>query len=88
MNEAVDLINENIKKHKITDATIMTSPYNTYRLHKFISSKSIKSLYVYQNNELPKKNNFFERSFNKKEIIYEYASLIYNKIKGNFNKAN
>jgi teichuronic acid biosynthesis glycosyltransferase TuaG len=88
MNEAVDLINENIKKNKITDATIMTSPYNTYRLHKFISSKSNKLLYVYQNTELPKKNNFFERSFNKKEIIYEYFSLIYNKIKGNFNKAN
>ena len=88
MNEAVDLINENIKKNKITDATIMTSPYNTYRLHKFISSKSNKLLYVYQNTELPKKNNFFERSFNKKEIIYEYVSLIYNKIKGNFNKAN
>jgi len=88
MNDAVDLINENIKKYKITDATIVTSPYNTYRLHKFISSKNNKSLYIYQNIELPKKNNFFERSFNKKEIIYEYVALIYNKIKGNFDKVN
>lgn len=88
MNEAVDLINENIKKFKITDATILTSPYNTYRLHKLTSSKNKKSLYIYQNIILPKKNNFFERSFNKKEIIYEYLSLIYNKIKGNFDKVN
>jgi hypothetical protein len=66
----------------------LTSPYNTYRLHKFISSKNKKSLYIYQNIVLPKKNNFFERSFNKKEIIYEYVALIYNKIKGNFDKVN
>ena len=88
IKQAVDLINENLKKNKIADATIITSPYNTYRLHKFIKSKSIKSLYIFQNTELPKKNNFFERSYNKKEIIYEYTSLIYNKIKGNFNKLN
>ncbi len=87
-NQAIDLINENLKKYKIADATIITSPYNTYRFHKFIKIKSYKSLYVYQNTESPKKNNFFERSYNKKEIIYEYTSLIYNKIKGNFNKAN
>jgi len=84
MSEAVDIINSNLEKYKIYDVTYITSPYNTYRLHKFLIFKSNIPSYIYQNIELPKKNNFFERSLNKKEIIYEFASIIFNKIKRNF----
>jgi hypothetical protein len=84
MNEAIDMINKILVKYKIDNATIITSPYNTSRLHKLLNFKDLKNIYIYQNIDLPKKNNFFERSLNKKEIIYEFTSIIYNKIKGNF----
>ena len=84
MNEAIDLTFDILKKYNLNSATYMTSPYNTYRLHKLIKSKKSNILaYINLNENLPHKNNFFELSFNKKEIIYEYLSLIYNKIKGN-----
>jgi len=84
MSEAIDKINNILVKYNINNATYITSPYNTYRLHKFLNFKSDNPMYIYPNIDLPKKNNFFERSLNKKEIIYEIASIIYNKIKGNF----
>jgi hypothetical protein len=84
MNEAIDMINKILVKYKIDNATIITSPYNTFRLHKLLYFKDLKKMYIYQNIDLPTKNNFFERSLNKKEIIYEFTSIIYNKIKGNF----
>lgn len=85
VNQAVDLIFDVLKKDKIKNVTFITSSYNTYRLHKFIRFKFNRDeTYIYQNVNLPKKNNFFERSLNKKEIVYEYLSLAYNKIVGNF----
>ena len=86
MNEAIDMINNILVKYKIDNATYITSPYNTSRLHNFLYFKDLKKMYIYQNIDLPKKNNFFERSLNKKEIIYEITSIIYNKIKHNFKK--
>jgi glycosyltransferase involved in cell wall biosynthesis len=83
MNDAIDVINDNLVKYKINNATYITSPYNTSRLHKLLYFKDFKKMYIYQNIDLPKKNNFFERSLNKKEIFYEFTSIIYNKIKGN-----
>ena len=85
INQAVEIIFDKIKKDKISNVTFITSPYNTYRLHKLISSKkNYPKTYIFENFDTPKKNNFFQRSFNKKEIIYEYLSIAYNKIKGNF----
>ena len=78
MNEAIDMINNILVKYKIDNATYITSPYNTSRLHNFLYFKDLKKMYIYQNTDLPKKNNFFERSLNKKEIIYEITSIIYN----------
>jgi glycosyltransferase involved in cell wall biosynthesis len=85
INQAIDLIFDVVKKDKIKNVTFITSAYNTYRLHKFIRFKNNHhESYVYQNVNLPRKNNFFELALNKKEIIYEYLSLAYNKIIGNF----
>jgi len=83
MKEAIDIINNTLVEYKIDNATYITSPYNTFRLHKLLNFSDLKKMYIYQNIELPKKNNFFERSLNKKEIFYEFTSIIYNKIKGN-----
>jgi hypoxanthine phosphoribosyltransferase len=85
MNEAILLTFDFLKKNNIKNATYLTSPYNTYRLHKFLESKRNDIVaYIYQSKNLPRKNNFFERSLNKKEIFYEYLSIVYNKIQGNF----
>ena len=84
MNAAIDVSIDILKKYKIDNATYITSPYNTYRLNYLIKLKDINKYYIYQNINLPKQNNFFDRSLNKKEIIYEYTSLIYNKIIRNF----
>jgi teichuronic acid biosynthesis glycosyltransferase TuaG len=84
MNEAIDISIDILKKYKINNATYITSPYNTYRLNYLIKLRDINKYYIYQNITLPKQNNFFDRSLNKKEIIYEYTSLIYNKIIRNF----
>jgi glycosyltransferase involved in cell wall biosynthesis len=85
IKQAVDLIFDLVQKDKIKNVTFITSPYNTYRLYKFIGYKNNHyESYIYQNDNLPKKNNFFEPSLNKKEIVYEYLSLAYNKILGKF----
>ena len=84
INQAIERIFDILNEAKIKNVTFITSPYNTYRLNKFIRFKKVHhESYIYQNVNLPKKNNFFELSLNKKEIIYEYLSLAYNKIAGN-----
>jgi glycosyltransferase involved in cell wall biosynthesis len=84
-DEAINLTFDFLKKYKINEVTYITNPYHSYRLHKLLETKkSHYKIYIHQNSNLPKKNNFFERSFNKKEIIYEYFSLIYNKISRKF----
>jgi len=85
IKQAVDLIFDVLQKDKIKNITFITSSYNTYRLHKFIRFKNNHyESYIYQNVNLPQKNNFFELSLDKKEIVYEYLSLAYNKILGKF----
>jgi hypothetical protein len=84
INQAIERIFDILNEAKIKNVTFITSSYNTYRLNKFIRFKKVHhESYIYQNVNLPKKNNFFEPSLNKKEIIYEYLSLAYNKIAGN-----
>jgi teichuronic acid biosynthesis glycosyltransferase TuaG len=83
LDEAVNLIFSTLKKDQIQEFTFITSPFNTYRASKIISKKNNDfKVHIYKNVNLYKKNNFFEKSLNKKEIVYEYFSILYNKILG------
>jgi hypothetical protein len=67
------LITEINKNNNISNITIITSPYHSYRLSqiwKNISNENYDVVF-FKNKNLPKKNGFFERSMNKKEIVYE-----------------
>lgn len=85
INQAIVIIFDILNKDKIKNVTFITSPYNTYRLNKLIRFKGYpQESYIYKNVNLPYKNNYFDRALNKKEIIYEYLSLAYNRIIRNF----
>ena len=60
-------------ENKISSVTIITSPYHSLRVKKIwndISGNEFDTV-IFQNINPPKKNNWFSRSYNKKEIIYE-----------------
>ena len=68
-----------LEKQKISSVTIITSPYHSLRLSslwKKMTNNKYETVF-FKNINLPKKNNFFQRSYNKKEIIYEYLANIY-----------
>lgn len=71
-----------LKIKNIDEIVFFTSPYHTLRSKLLWDqySKEIK-VNIFKSNFWPKKNNFFTRSKNKKIIIYEYFSLIYNYFK-------
>ena len=67
------LLKKEMDSFNIKNITIITSPYHTLRLKYLwdqVFDKSYNS-YFFKNLNLPKKNNYFERSLNKKEIIFE-----------------
>lgn len=71
--EALLVLKEILIKDKIQSVTIITSPYHTLRLSKVwneISGNQFSTV-IFQNIIQPKRNNWFSRSYNKKEIIYE-----------------
>ena len=77
---------KNIKildKEKIKEILFITSPYHTKRAKLLWSKNTNIDVKVQKTTNWPKKNNFFEYSKNKKIILYEYASIIYNKLVGN-----
>tara|TARA_Y100000389_G_C17466886_1_gene526472 strand:+ start:1880 stop:3307 length:1428 start_codon:yes stop_codon:yes gene_type:complete len=72
-------ITEQLNKKNINEIVFFTSPYHTFR-SKLIWSKYSNGIKVNiaKSKFWPEKNNFFSRSKNKKIIIYEYLSIIYN----------
>jgi len=71
--EALVVLKENLIKHKMQSVTIITSPYHTLRVSTIwneISGNQFDTV-IFQNTKQPKRNNWFSRSYNKKEIIYE-----------------
>ena len=77
---ALDILIQELEKQKISSVTIITSPYHSLRLSslwKKMTNNKYETVF-FKNINLPKKNNFFERSYNKKEIIYEYLAKFYN----------
>jgi len=78
---ALKLLDESLREFKLSSVTIISSPYHSRRLKNLwnaISGSKYDTVF-YKNIELPKKNNFFERSFNKKEIIFEILANFHNK---------
>jgi len=79
---AINLLLKNLEKHKVKSITIITSPYHSLRLSKIWNKKNKNyEVVFYKNKNLPIKNNFFERSYNKKEIIYEVLANFYENFK-------
>ncbi len=78
----IENIATTLKNRNIKEIVFFTSPYHTFR-SKFFWNKHSEDIKVniYKSNFWPKKNNYFSRSKNKKIIIYEYFSLIYNYFK-------
>ena len=74
-----------LKKDSISDIIFVTSPYHSKRAKLFWSTFSDLNVEFWKGYEWPEKNNFFEYSKNKKIILYEHMSLIYNKMNGNIN---
>ena len=77
--QALSILIEELEKNKISSVTIITSPYHSLRLSsswKEMTNNKYETVF-FKNINPPKKNNFFERSYNKKEIIYEYLANIY-----------
>ena len=74
-------IGQILKKNEIKEITFITAPYHTYRA-KILWDRFSPNVMVNINksNAWPKQNSFFERSKNKKIIIYEYLSIVYNLI--------
>ena len=72
-----------LDKEKIKEILFITSPYHTKRAKLLWSKNTNIDVKVQKTTNWPKKNNFFEYSKNKKIILYEYASIIYNKLVGN-----
>ena len=71
-----------LKEQDINEIVFITSPYHTKRAHllwKFNTDIDVK---IFKSSNWPKKSKFFEYSKNKKIILYEYASIFYNKILG------
>ncbi len=70
---ALIILKENLIKNKIKSVTIITSPYHSLRVSKIwneVSSNQFNTVF-FQNTQKPKRNNWFSRAYNKKEIIYE-----------------
>lgn len=80
---ATKLFEETLRGYKISSVTIITSPYHSLRL-KNLWYQVLGDKYdtvFFKNIAMPKKNNFFERSMKKKEIMYEIFSNFFNKMK-------
>jgi len=83
---ALKLLITELDNHNISNVTIITSPYHSYRLSmiwKNISNENYDTVF-FKNKNLPKKNSFFERSVKKKEIIYELLANGYYILKQKF----
>ena len=79
---ALKLLDKALQDFQLSSVTIITSPYHSLRLKNIwnLITENKYDTVFFKNIELPKKNNFFERAMNKKEIIYELLANFHNKI--------
>ncbi len=76
-------ISKILKNEDIKEVIFITSPYNTKRAKLLWENNSEIKVNIYKSYKWPSKNNFFEYAKNKKIIIYEHISILYNKILNN-----
>ncbi len=81
----IENIHKILKKDSINDIIFVTSPYHSKRAKLSWSIFDDMNVKFWKGYEWPKKNNFFEYSKNKKIILYEHISILFNKFKGNLN---
>ena len=72
-----------IKEKKINKLVFVTSPYHSKRSYLLWRQFSDIEVKFWKGFEWPEKNKFFEYSKNKKIIMYEHISIIYNRLKKN-----
>ena len=69
-----------LQDNTISSITFITSPYHSLRVKKIwdkVAGNKYDAVF-FKNVNLPKKNKFFERSFNKREIFYEILANYHN----------
>ena len=69
-----------LQDNTISSITFITSPYHSLRVKKIwdkVAGNKYDAVF-FKNVNLPKKNKFFERSFNKREILYEILANYHN----------
>jgi glycosyltransferase involved in cell wall biosynthesis len=70
-----------LKSNNIKSIIFITGPYSTFRSKLIWNNVAPEiEVLIMKTSDWPKKNSFFEKSLNKKIIIYEYLSIIKNKI--------
>jgi len=75
-------LDKKLKEDNINEITFITSPYHTKRSKKLWKKYAADiNVRIFKNLNWPQKNNFAERSMNKKIILYEQFAYLYNKIK-------
>ena len=67
----------------INKLVFVTSPYHSKRSYLLLKQYSDVEAKFWKGYDWPQKNKFFEYSKNKKIIIYEHISIIYNRLKKN-----
>ena len=72
-----------IETEGIDNIIFVTSPYHTKRAKLLWSRLSNLEVKIFKSTDWPTKGNFFQYQKNKKIIIYEHISILYNKILGN-----
>ena len=82
-SENIKNISKILNDNKINEIIFITSPYHTKRTKLLWSKNTDINVKILKSYNWPLKNSFFEYSKNKKIIIYEYTSIIYNKLIGN-----
>ncbi len=73
-------ISKVLEEQNIDEIIFITSPYHTKRSKLLWEANSKIKVNLYKSYEWPSKNKFFEYAKNKKIILYEYLSILYNKI--------
>ena len=76
-------ISKKLTEKNIKKAIFITSAYHSKRAKLLWLKNSDIDIKILKSDNWPQKNNFFQYSKNKKTILYEYTSLIYNKFIGN-----
>ena len=66
----------------IGEIIFLTSPYHSRKAKLLWEKNSSVDVKFNKSYEWPIKNNFFNYALNKKIIIYEYTSILYNKFLG------